>query len=159
MPEQSGRLTNRNHNETEHAVVSRPCGAIRGLAKTKTMNARSLIAFAAGVAVGAVFLSTAIAGGLVPAWRPANVTPVVLVTYDSLYGFRPIGSDSALAPCWKKGEVTPIVATTYDSLYGFVPLKSNTPPGLGPNWKKEQVTPWTEVVYNSLGQFVTKNSE
>lgn len=123
------------------------------------MNARSLIPFAAGVVVGAAFLSTAIAGGMVPAWRPANVTPVVLVTYDSLYGFRPIGSDSPLAPAWKKGEVTAIVATTYDSLYGFVPSKCNTSAGLRPNWKKEQVTPWTEVVYNSLGQFVTKNSE
>lgn len=123
------------------------------------MNTRTLFPFVAGVAVGAAFLSTAIAGGLVPAWRPANVTPVVLVTYDSLYGFRPIGSNSALAPTWKKEEVTAVVPTTYDSLFGFVPLKSNTPPGLGPSWKKEQVTPWTEVVYNSVGQFVTKNSE
>ncbi len=123
------------------------------------MKTRSLVPFFAGVVVGAVFLSTAFAVGIVPAWHTADVTPVVLVAYDSLYGFRPVGSNSPLAPSWKKEEVKAVVATTYDSLSGFVPLKSNSPSLLGPSWKKEQVTPWTEVVYNSLGQFVTKNSE
>lgn len=134
-------------------------GTFAGWLKMKTMNTRNLVPFVAGVVVGAAFLSTAIAAGLVPAWRPVSVTPVVLVKYNSLYGFQPIASDATLAPTWKKEDVTAVVQTTYNSLYGFVPLRSDTSSGLGPKWKSEQITPWTEVVYSSLGQFVTKNSE
>lgn len=123
------------------------------------MKVGSLVPFTAGVAVGAVLLSTAFAAGIVPAWRPADVTPVVFVKYDSLYGFRPVDTDSPLAPTWRKEQVTAVVATTFDTLNGFVPLKSDSPSSLGPSWRKEQVTPWTEVIYNTLGQFVTKNSE
>ena len=140
-------------------VASRRWLSFLRLAMRSCMKKQTLIPFITGVGVGAVFLSTAFAAGLVPAWSKASVTPVVLVTYDSLYGFRPVGSDSSLAPTWKKDQVTAVVETTYDSLWGFVPLKSNSEKGLGPSWKKEQVTPWAEVVFNSSGQFVTKNSD
>lgn len=130
-----------------------------GYLKKTSMTTRNVASFIAGAVFGGIFLSTAFAAGLVPAWNRAAVTPVVLVTYDSVNGFRPAGSASSLAPSWTKEEVTPVVETTYNSLAGFVPLRSNTPPSLGPHWTSAQVIPWTEVVYNSLGQFVTKSSE
>jgi hypothetical protein len=123
------------------------------------MKTSNILPFSAGLVVGAAFISTAFAAGLVPAWNSANVTPVVLVEYSSIHGFRPAGSDSPVTPSWTKDQVSPVVPTIYSSLYGFVPAKSDALTALAPNWRKEEVKPWTEVVFNSMGQFVTRHSQ
>jgi hypothetical protein len=121
------------------------------------MKNGKLGSFLGGFIIGAVFVTSAVAA-IVPFWRKADVKPVVLVEYDQLYDFRPVGSDSPLAPSWPKEKVTPVALLKFDQLYDFVPLKSGTLAGLSPSWKKENVIPWVEVVVDKTGDFIPRHA-
>ena len=120
------------------------------------MKFRIFAAFFTGLVLGQ-FLLISTWAAIAPSWKKAAVTPVVICTYDLLYGFRPKGVDSHLAPNWKKTQVTPIVLVGYQSVGNkFVPL--NTDATIVPTWRPEAVTPWVEVIPDTLGGFVPLRS-
>jgi hypothetical protein len=122
------------------------------------INVRPVVPFAAGTIFGAVLISTAMAAGLAPYWNKQQVKPVVLVSYDSVYGFRLANDRYGTGPRWTKDEVTAIAATTYHQIYGFVPINTNQNIQIGPRWSNDEVVPWTQVVLDPAGDFVPSTS-
>ncbi len=121
------------------------------------MRMKSMLIFAAGVTVGAMFLSPVMAR-ILPSWDKASVKPVVLVKFDNFDTFKPVDDSASFPPTWKLSEVTPMAAVQYQSSSdSFVPLYSNSQ--MVPAWKKENVTPWVEVMSDTFSDFVPRYSQ